>query len=225
MKPAAGQYAKNPGRGIFFDPTLKVDAWFEQAAVGSSTRSSLEQLVTSLQSKLSVSTDGDAIAESLDYSAEQVQAFENQIDANDYGVADAHGNVKVRGSAQRAFAGAVKRNYANRCAITGISTPDFLVAAHIVPWSRDQSIRLDPANGICLSLLVDRAFENGFLLINDDLGVAVNWKKVDGDAALKALLHPYDGKQLQVPTACAPKVEYLRRRRALLEEQEESAIE
>jgi hypothetical protein len=222
---ALGLFAKNPGKGIFFDPTLKVDAWSEQAAIGASTKASLDHLVTSLQSKLSISIDGDAMAEYLDHSLEQVQAFESQIEANNYSVEDAHGNVKVRGSAQRAFAAAVKRNYGSRCAITGISTPDFLVAAHIVPWSCDHTIRLDPANGICLSLLVDRAFENGYLLIGDDLRVAVNWKKVDGDSALKALLNPYDGVHLESPGKCAPKVEYLQRRRALLEKEEPSPTE
>ncbi len=217
---ALGAYAKNPGQGIFFDPSRKVEAWSEQSAVKASTRSSLDELVTSLQSKLSLSTDGDAIAENLDYSVEQVKAFESQIDASDYSVDDTHGNVKIRGSAQRAFAAAVKGNYGHRCAITGISTPDFLVAAHIVPWSKDHSIRLDPSNGICMSLLVDRAFENGYIIIGDDFRIAVNWKKVGTDAALKALLAPYDHKALEVPSEFSPKVEYLQRRRALFETNE-----
>ena len=217
---ALGVYVKNPGHGLFFDPSRKGDAWSEQSAVAAGTRSSLEDVVTSLQSKLSLSTDGDAIAETLEYSLEQVKAFESQIDANDYSVEDMRGNAKIRGSAQRAFAAAVKGNYGHKCAITGISTPDFLVAAHIVPWSLDHTIRLDPSNGICMSLLVDRAFENGYIFIGDDLRVAVNWKKVDGDVALKALLSPYHNKALELPAKCPPKVEHLQRRRGLCEQKE-----
>lgn len=214
---ALGTYLGNPGHGLFFDPSYKDGAWSDQSAISAEGRSLLEGLLTSLESKLSFSADGDATAETLVYSMEQVKAFENQIVANDYGVDDVHGNVKIRGSAQRAFAAAVKGNYGHKCAVTGISTSDFLVAAHIVPWSMDHSIRLDPSNGICMSLLVDRAFENGYIFIGDDLRIAVNWKKVGEDAALKALLAPYDHKALEAPSEFSPKVEYLQRRRALFE--------
>jgi predicted restriction endonuclease len=78
-----------------------------------------------------------------------------------------------------------KANYGNRCAITGITTRSFLIAAHVVPWSEDQSIRLDPSNGICLSLLVDRAFENGCLEIEDDYTIRIDWGRVGGDSELR----------------------------------------
>ncbi|MBR7559829.1 HNH endonuclease, partial [Mycobacterium tuberculosis] len=84
---------------------------------------------------------------------EQVEAFREQIKNKNYEVDDSYATAKTRGSAQRAFSEEVKKIYDFRCAITGIDTKDFLVAAHIVPWSQDKSIRLDPSNGICLSLI------------------------------------------------------------------------
>jgi predicted restriction endonuclease len=123
--------------------------------------------------------------------------------------------MKTRGSAQRAFANAVKSNYGYRCAITGIESRDFLVASHIVPWSEDQRIRLDPSNGICLSVLMDRAFETGHLLIGDDLSIRINWPKVGNDGVLRSQLAPYDGQKLRHPKAGAARPAYLRRRRAL----------
>jgi hypothetical protein len=102
-----------------------------------------------------------------------------------------------------------------RCAITGIETREFLVAAHIVPWSTDQSIRLDPSNGICLSLLVDRAFEKGYLLIEDDHTIRIDWDRVGDDHELRTWLKPYEGKTLNAPTDGPPKAEYLQRRRAM----------
>jgi predicted restriction endonuclease len=124
--------------------------------------------------------------------------------------------MKTRGSAQRAFANAVKSNYGHKCAITGMESKDFLVAAHIVPWSEDQSVRLDPSNGICLSLLIDRAFEKGHLLIEDDLSIRINWLKVGSDGVLRRQLEPYDGQKLMQPKAGAAHPAYLQRRRALV---------
>lgn len=124
--------------------------------------------------------------------------------------------IKTRGSAQKAFAGAVKANYEYRCAITGVVTKDFLVASHIVPWSEDQSIRLDPSNGICLSLLVDRAFEQGYLQIEDDLTIRIDWGRVGNDQALRSQLEPYNGKKLSAPAKQTPRPEYLQRRRAVI---------
>ena len=105
-------------------------------------------------------------------------------------------------------------NYGYRCAITGLATKDFLVASHIVPWSKDETIRLDPSNGICLSLLVDRAFEKGYLLIEDDYTIRIDWDRVGNDSALRSRLEPYDGQKLNKPAKGAPKLEYLQRRRA-----------
>ena len=124
--------------------------------------------------------------------------------------------MKTRGSAQRAFANAVKSNYGYRCAITGIESRDFLVASHIVPWSEDQSIRLDPSNGICLSVLMDRAFEKGHLLIEDDLSIRIDWPKVGTDVELRRQLEPYDGQELMQPKAGTAQPAYLQRRRALV---------
>lgn len=118
--------------------------------------------------------------------------------------------------AQKAFARAVKVNHAYRCAITGITIKDFLMASHNVPWSEDQSVRLDPSDGICLSLLVDRAFERGYLLTEDDLSIRIDWDKVGDDEVPRIQRGPYDGQKLSTPTEEPPHPEYLQRRRALL---------
>jgi len=163
-----------------------------------------------------VALQGDAAAEALEVDPDEVKAFREQIKQDNYEVLDSTATVKTRGSAQRAFAEKVKGNYGYKCAITGIVTKSFLIASHIVPWGEDQSIRLDPSNGICLSLLVDRAFEKGYLLINDDLTIRIDWAKVGKDYVLRSVLKPYDGRKLNRPKNGAPNLEYLRTRRALI---------
>ncbi|MEW1950963.1 HNH endonuclease [Pseudarthrobacter sp902506025] len=154
----------------------------------------------------------DAVAETADFEPDQVERFKKQIARDDYAVPDQTIKAKTRGSAQRAFAETVKGNYNGHCAVTGISAREFLVASHIVPWSEGPEIRLDPSNGICLSTLVDRAFDAGFLLIGTDYVVRIDWMKVGDDEALRDALKPFDGRTLMMPSCNPPQPEYLRRR-------------
>jgi hypothetical protein len=215
-KRSLASYLRQPGYGMFFDPAYNHDAWLSSFPLPQQIAESRGELLAMLEARLSVTRDRDATAETLEVSEEEVDAFREQMRYSNYAVADAHATVKTRGSAQKAFADVVKTNYAFRCAITGIMTRDFLVASHIVPWSQDQSIRLDPSNGICLSLLMDRAFEKGHLLIEDDLTIRINWGRVGDDQALRSELEPYDGTKLRAPEVDHPNPEYLRRRRALV---------
>jgi hypothetical protein len=213
---ALASYLRNPGYGLFFDPASNHDAWLRPAPLTKKAAASATGLLDALDARFPATPDEDATAEALEADPDDVEAFRNQIKHKSFAVADSTATVKTRGSAQKAFAEAVKGNYGYQCAITGIATRTFLVAAHIVPWSKDQSIRLDPSNGICLSLLVDRAFENGHLLIEDDLTVRIDWSRVGKDQALRTQLEPFDGQQVKSPKKGAPQVEYLQRRRMLV---------
>lgn len=212
---AVSAYLGKPGHGLFFDPAHNHDAWVQPVPLAPNIAASLDQLVEALQARFPAVVHGDAAAEALETDQDEVDAFRHRIDQGSFEVPDATATVKIRGSAQKAFAAAVKANYGYRCAVTGISSRDFLVASHIVPWSRDQTIRLDPTNGICLSLLVDRAFEKGQLLIDDDLTIRINWNLVGADNALRKQLLPYNGHRIRSPTQGAPNPSYLQRRRSL----------
>jgi hypothetical protein len=205
-----------PTGSVFFDPESRHDAWRTPDQVRESRRHSIgEDSGTYTSPQLSVASE-DASAEGLMADEEEVDQFERQLRDGEYSVPDTSSTVKTRGSAQRAFSKTVRTNYGGSCAITGVNSRQFLVASHIVPWSMDETIRLDPANGICLSLLVDKAFELGYLQIGDDLSVSIDWRRVGDDDALRSLLEPYDGVELRRPTEQPPSVDYLRRRRALV---------
>lgn len=211
---ALSNYLQQPGYGLFFDPVCNHDAWVRPIALPEQISSDV--LVELLEARYPKKRPGDAAAETYDISADEVENFRNQLERQSYEVADSHVTAKTRGSAQKVFADAVKANYAYRCAITNIQTKEFLIASHIVPWSEDQNIRLDPSNGICLSVLMDRAFESGYLTINDDLTICINRYKIDEDKNLQNILEPYDGQRINVPNDGAPKIEYLQRRRSLI---------
>jgi hypothetical protein len=209
-------YWRQPGYGLFFDPTRNHDAWFESVPIAERSTTSADEILTFLNERFPPVPPGDAAAERSEADPDEVEVFRDQIQRRDFEVPDSTATVKTRGSAQRAFADRVKANYGFRCAITGIVTKDFLIAAHIVPWSKDQTIRLDPSNGICLSLVMDRAFEKGLLLIEDDFTIRIDWRKVEDDDVLRSQLEPYDGQKLNTPAQDVPKVSYLERRRAIV---------
>ena len=62
----------------------------------------------------------------------------------------------------------VLANYENKCGLTGIDIPELLVASHIIPWSANEHERLNPENGICLSSLYDKAFDQGLISFDDN---------------------------------------------------------
>lgn len=154
----------------------------------------------------------DLIAEAAETDLSLVSKFDRSIESGSFAVHDSYGTTKVRGSAQSAFAQRVKTNYGWRCALTGISTREFLIASHIVPWSLDPEIRLDPSNGICLSTFVDRAFDAGFLEITPECRASVRWDRIGNDLNLKSHLTPLDGVDLRQPESCPPDPDKLARR-------------
>ena len=81
--------------------------------------------------------------------------------------------VKTRVN-QNVFRQIVIANYSGKCAITGIDIPDLLLASHIIPWSKNEEERLNPENGICLSALYDRAYDKGYIGINEKFEILLS---------------------------------------------------
>ena len=131
---------------LYFNPKVKRNPWSIGAPVSTGGPVPSGPTQTQLPSEIP-EFDSDLLAERLPESSEQVFEFKSRIDEENYEVLDATMTVKTRGSAQKAFADKVKNNYGWRCSLTGIRAREFLIASHIVPWSVDQTIRLDPANG------------------------------------------------------------------------------
>lgn len=75
---------------------------------------------------------------------------------------------------QQFFRNAVLAAYDSKCCITGLAVPELLVASHIIPWAENPKTRVNPANGLCLNALHDRAFDRGFIALDDNLRVMVS---------------------------------------------------
>ncbi len=75
--------------------------------------------------------------------------------------------VKTRVN-QNFFRQMILTNYHSKCAVTGIDIPALLIASHILPWAENKEERLNPANGICLSALYDKAFDQHLISFDKD---------------------------------------------------------
>lgn len=137
------------------------------------------------------------IPEDEEFDTEKQVEFFQSIQNKIYRVEDQYMNTKTRGAAQKVFADAVKLNASYRCAITGITNRNFLIGSHIKPWAVDIDNRLNPSNGICLSSLVDRAFDKGFITIGENYKVLLS-NKLKDDPQLLQSLELYNSKKIHL---------------------------
>lgn len=112
---------------------------------------------------------------------------------------------------QHFFRQAVLSAYAGRCCITGLAYPSLLVASHIVPWRSNKANRLNPSNGLCLSMLHDKAFDKGLLTVDTEYKIKIS------SAASQLADNPFasewilglNGKQIAMPEKFSPSMEFL----------------
>ena len=127
-----------------------------------------------------------------------------------------NGENKVRETKVRTnqdyFRTIVVSNYANACGITGIAIPELLVASHIKPWSKDEKNRLNPANGICLSATFDKAFDRGFITIDEKFRIIFSreLKKFQKKAFFENEFARFENCKLSLPIKFLPSIEFLR---------------
>lgn len=118
--------------------------------------------------------------------------------------------IKVRVN-QSFFRSTILSSYNQKCCITGLSIPDFLVASHIVPWKRDQINRLNPHNGLCLNSIHDKAFDRGFITITPDFKIRISecFKDYSTENAVLDFFVKYDNLSINLPDRFLPSQDFL----------------
>lgn len=128
---------------------------------------------------------------------------------------DLKGEVKLREVKtrvnQNVFRQIVLANYSNKCAITGIDIPELLFASHIIPWSENEKERLNPENGICLSALYDKAFDKGFIAINErfELLISNDLKKKSNQEYYSKHFSILENEKINPPQRYFPNKEFI----------------
>ena len=107
---------------------------------------------------------------------------------------------------QHVFRQMVMVNYSGRCAISGIDIQELLMAGHIIPWSENIKERLNPANGICLSALYDKAFDKGFIGLNRNYEILLSGelKKNQEKGYYEQFFARFSGKKINLPEKYDP---------------------
>lgn len=118
--------------------------------------------------------------------------------------------VQVRVNQAR-FRRYVMASYNSTCCISGLQNERLLIASHIVPWSEDAHNRLNPQNGLCLSALHDRAYDQGLITVLPDYTVRVSpkLKTKNVDPFTEQALLRFDREPIQMPSRLAPAAEFL----------------
>ena len=83
------------------------------------------------------------------------------------------------------FRSTILNNFDGQCCISGLAEPQLLIASHIVSWKEAPDKRLSPHNGLCLSALYDRAFDQHLLTLNDKLEVMISPKLLKSSKTTK----------------------------------------
>jgi len=111
---------------------------------------------------------------------------------------------------QAQFRQIVLSSYNNKCCISGLDIPKLLIASHIIPWSENPSERLNPGNGLCLSSIHDRAFDQGLITLNQHFEVILSSELLNKSQPFTELcFEQYEGKTITLPTKFIPKEEFL----------------
>lgn len=142
-----------------------------------------------------------------------VPEFEETLDLNDF-IGETRQVLTEQRIKQGFFRRAILASYRGRCCMSGLSDPRLLIASHIVPWSKDKANRLNPSNGLCLSALHDKAFDQGLIALKDDLTIIVSdqLRKLN-DALINKTIIPLQGKLIEMPERFLPDIAFIARHR------------
>jgi putative restriction endonuclease len=112
---------------------------------------------------------------------------------------------------QNFFRKTVVSSYGFSCAICGTNIPNLLIASHIVPWARNKKLRLMPTNGISLCASHDKAFDKGYLSLEENYKIILSERLNDYDDNyfVKLMFFDFAGKTIIRPFRFLPDKECL----------------
>lgn len=98
---------------------------------------------------------------------------------------------------QSEFSERIKSNYNLRCCFPGCVIDDqrFLVGAHIARWADREDLRGRIDNGLCLCLIHDKAFEDGYFTLDESMRV-IPLAKHSKSSVFRDAIEPFSGQTI-----------------------------
>ena len=148
-----------------------------------------------------------------EFGLEHADVHEHEEFSNRLGTdVEAVTNIRV---GQGFFRRTVLSAYDGRCCVTGLAIPALLIASHIVPWREDPSNRVNPKNGLLLSALHDRAFDAGFMTVDENFKVRVSQSIPESiDPYYSRSIGIHEGQPIRLPNKFIPDEKFLDYHRA-----------
>ncbi len=117
---------------------------------------------------------------------------------------------------QNVFRKMILSIYNQSCCITGLNIPQINRASHIIPWAADESKRLDPTNGLCLSATYDAAFDRCLISLDDEYRLILSREihEFSTKECVKEYFIKKEGVEINLPYKFKPNKEYLAKHRA-----------
>ena len=135
----------------------------------------------------------------------------NEFDLKDLPIGKERESIIKARVNQSFFRSTILSSYNQKCCITGLSIPDFLVASHIIPWKADDKNRLNPHNGLCLNSIHDKAFDRGFITITADFKILISeyFDHFINEDAVQDFFTKFNNKSIILPDKFLPSKEFL----------------
>lgn len=110
---------------------------------------------------------------------------------------------------QSYFRNALVANYHDTCCLTGINIDPLLIASHIKPWKVSTGFeKTNAANGLLLNAFHDKAFDRGYMTIDDDYRVHISSRAPHTDIN-DYWLYQFEGRHIALPSSNPPSHEFI----------------
>ena len=119
-------------------------------------------------------------------------------------------NVKTRAN-QHVFRRMIRIIYNHACCVTELNIPELNRASHIIPWSKNPEMRLDPRNGLYLSATYDAAFDRHLISLDDDYRIILSKsiREYSTQSSVDEYFIKKEGQMITLPDRYRPNIEYL----------------
>lgn len=126
----------------------------------------------------------------------------------DYAIENRKMEIRAR-QKQSVFRSRVLNNFGHQCCVSDTTEDNLLIASHIIPWAENIQTRLDPRNGLCLSYVFDKLFDEGYFSLRDDLHVITSRRVSELSHGIQNILASIEGKKIREPQNWSISVNYL----------------